>query len=192
MKHYKLLTVLVIMGLLVVAGLVMAQDGGDGRINVAHHFGGDTMYCNSTEGCWMLNMTGQPLWSVAQSTIDAALATACETNAGQVIEAGQGTYGPFQIVVNCNTNNHNNMLLVGMDEWGKSNQMPFSFLYQQVQGYDTNLCKVRWVYASGETAFYEVIEDDGNGVWDNDWYGTSDTAAFIGDEPDLPWCIWNY
>jgi hypothetical protein len=191
MKQYKFLTILVVLGLLVFVGLVMAQDGSDGRINVAHHFGGDTMYCTAAEGCWMLNMTGQPLWSVAEATIDAALATACETGAGQVIEAGQGTYGPFQLVVNCNTNNHNNMVLMGYDEWGKTNEMPFSSLYQPVQGYDTNLCMVEYYWIdTGDTAFYDVFNDGGDGVWDN--WNAAGYVTTLDENPRLPYCIWNY
>jgi hypothetical protein len=149
------------------------------------------MYCTTADGCWMLNMTGQPLWSVPQSTIDAALATACETSTGQVINAGQGTYGSSSIVVNCNVNNDNNMILMGYDEWGKTNEMPFSFLYQPVQGYDTNLCQLTFVWVdTGEFAYYGVFHDDGDGVYDN-WNSAGFVNA-LSDNPGLPECVWKY
>jgi hypothetical protein len=113
---------------LVLFALTASSALADDRINQVHHFGGDVLYCTHEDGCWLVNIHGEPLWEVAQATVDAAVAAACATGEAQVIAAGNGTYGPSQLVVGCPSS----VTLVGYDEWGKQNTMEFTTDYLPV------------------------------------------------------------
>ncbi len=99
---------------------------------MAHHFGGDALFCNLETGCRLLNMDGDLLWEVDQETIDSAMAAACESGVAQNIEAGQGTYGSMILEVNCYSANGSMLKLIGYDEHGKQNEMPFHPNYAPV------------------------------------------------------------
>jgi len=102
------------------------------RINQVHHFGGDALYCDQDQGCWLLDKNGNLLWELSQEALDAAMATACETGTSQFIEAGMGTYGPSVIGVSCYVGFDPFLTYVGYDEWGKINEMQFSPNYAPI------------------------------------------------------------
>lgn len=106
----------------------------DNRINQAHHFGGDSLYCDVNVGCWMLDSNGNEIWNVAQSDIETTMMTACETGLSQVMEVGAGTYGLFWIEVSCYEGINPSLALVGYDEHGKINRMRFPTDYTPVFG----------------------------------------------------------
>lgn len=130
MKYIGLIVTTVIS--LVAVFAVSAQSSSDGRINVAHHFGGDTLYCDQAQGCWLLNSNGEQLWEVSQSTIDTVMTDACETGQSHYIEAGIGTYGLSTFRVSCYVGYDPALTLIGFDEHGNVNEMEFSPSYLPV------------------------------------------------------------
>jgi len=92
----------VVLALLALAGVVSADGGINGSAN--GYFGGDSLFCSSARGCWLLNPNRPAKGSVpallgefSQADIQAALAT-CAANATNVIIGTiEGTYGPFTL-----------------------------------------------------------------------------------------------
>ncbi len=130
MKRVTLLTLGLVVSLILVFSVSAVF--ADARINVVHHFGGDTLFCTNVDGCKLLNKNGETLWQVEQSVIDAAMADACETRQPQFIEAGEGTYGPNVLELACYEGMGKSLNLTGFDEWGKPNSMKFSTDYAPV------------------------------------------------------------
>lgn len=125
-KVYVAFSTIITIGILLAISMVVAADD---RVNQAHHFGGDALFCDMNVGCWMLDSSGTELWAVSQSTIDDVMTLACETGTSQVIEAGVGTYGEFWIEVSCYEGVDPSLTLVGYDEHSKINRMQFSSDY---------------------------------------------------------------
>ena len=92
----------VVLALLALAGVVSADGGINGSAN--GYFGGDSLFCSSARGCWLLNPDRPAKGSVpvllgefAQADILAALTT-CKADATNVIIGTiNGTYGPFTL-----------------------------------------------------------------------------------------------
>jgi len=87
---------------LALAGVVSADGGINGAAN--GYFGGDSFFCNSTRGCWLLNSNSPANGSVptllgefAQADIQAALATCAAESHNVTVGTIQGTYGPFTL-----------------------------------------------------------------------------------------------
>ncbi len=179
MRFSKSLLVLCL--IIFVAALGASSALADARINQVHHFGGDVLYCTTEDGCWFVNIKGEPLWEVEQSVITDALADACESGEAQVIEAGAGTYGPSQLVVGCPSS----ITLVGFDEWGKQNTMQFTPDYQPVNPAPSslNLCSY---YLPGRYISMDGIHGSvGWDIWStNPW----SFIRWVGDDPGLPAC----
>jgi len=104
----------------------------DDRINAAHHYGGDALYCDQAQGCWLFDSEGNLLWEVPQSTIDTIMTEACETGHSMVIEAGQGTHGPSFFNVSCYVGFEPGLTYVGFDEHGNRNDMLFAMSYESI------------------------------------------------------------
>ena len=197
----KLMLVLMV-GVVLAAGAfsVMAQDG---RINVVHHFGGDVLYCNLEDGCSMVNMQGELLWEVSEADIDAAMATACETREAQIIEPGNGTYGPATLEIACYEGYEPSLTLSSWDEWGKPNAMQFGADYAPVYpapseesstgqpSEPASLCRTAVApggsYGGGnKSSGYDVWDDGGDGIiMDKTW----EFLYFTDEKPDLPTCV---
>ena len=199
-KHF----VLMMIGLLLAMLVTTVQAGG--QINMVHHFGGDVLFCDLENGCRALNMEGDLLWEVDQTTIDAAMATACESGVSQNIEAGQGTYGPMILEVNCYSANGSRLKLIGYDEHGKQNEMPFQPNYAPVNapvshnetsgdGDSGGGCYCQVDLDAGNYLSFDFIHfDEGWDVWySNDsiiFNEPGDTFLYwTGSNPGLPDCI---
>lgn len=117
---------------LVAVFAVSAQSSSDGRINAAHHFGGDALYCEQEQGCWLLNSDGEQLWNIVQDMIDTVMIDACETGQSRYLEAGVGTYGLNTFRVSCYVGYEPALTLIGFDEHGNVNEMEFSPNYMPV------------------------------------------------------------
>ncbi len=155
----------------------------DGRINAHHHFGGDALYCNDADGCELLNMNGESLWKVAQSAIDEAMTTACETRQAQMIEAGAGTYGPATLEIACYEGLEPALTLIGMDEWGKTNAMQFGPDYQPVnQPTLPNRCAID-LGAFGFSSYDGIHVSVGYDIW----FSGDDGGIFDEDSSFLYW-----
>ena len=114
------------------APVAAEDDVSDGRINEVWHFGGDVLYCNTDQGCTLLNMNGQLLWNVPQETIEAVMALACETHEPQYIAAGFGTYGPSTLSLHCYIGMDPYLILSAYDEWGVLSDLKFGADYAPV------------------------------------------------------------
>lgn len=125
-KRLILLGCLLLLGLM--SGMALANDG---RINPPpYHFGGDALYCNHTDGCTLLNKTGQFLFNWSQAEIDAALTIVEQTGAKALVSEGTGSYGPAEIwaVPPEEPSDPLRLCFFGYDEWGKQNHMCFGVL----------------------------------------------------------------
>lgn len=123
--RYRLLSVVVILFTLLTLHSVMADDG---RINRApYHFGGDTLFCNSTTGCTLLDKTGHFLWNWPQADIVTAFDTMVSTGINTLVGEGTGTYGSAELWAMSWTETNGDRILCfnGFDEWGKANSMCF-------------------------------------------------------------------
>jgi len=135
-------TVLAVVVILLFQGqsLVRAQYGEwDGRINIAHHFGGDALYCVDQSfmattqysdagggGFRLLSMTGQELWFVPAVDVAAAVSQAKATGQAVLIGQGLGTYGPVSLMAYL-LGGDDMFAFSGFDEWGKANEVTFKF-----------------------------------------------------------------
>ncbi|MBZ0277815.1 MAG: hypothetical protein K8I60_16835 [Anaerolineae bacterium] len=124
MKSTRIAIVVLLMGLFVL-GLALTV-ASDGRINVVRHFGGDALYCQAERGCWVLNTHGELLWEVPQADITAAFDRACQTGEMQSLAAGNGTYGPMTLQLNCYDGIPPYLNLIGYDEYYKPNDLQFA------------------------------------------------------------------
>lgn len=85
--------VVVVLALLALVGTVSAQVNNP----VNSYLGGDSLFCNSARGCWLLNEHGVLLGEFAQADIQAALATCAAEAHNVIIGTIDGTYGPFTL-----------------------------------------------------------------------------------------------
>ncbi len=92
----------VVLALLALVGVVSADGGINGAPN--GYFGGDSLFCSSTRGCWLLNSNSPANGSVpallgefAQADIQAALASCAASGENVTVGTIQGTYGPFTL-----------------------------------------------------------------------------------------------
>ena len=92
----------VVLALLALAGVVSADGGINGSAN--GYFGGDSLFCSSARGCWLLNPDRPAKGSVpvllgefAQADIQAALTTCKADSTNVIIGTINGTYGPFTL-----------------------------------------------------------------------------------------------
>jgi hypothetical protein len=92
----------VVLALLALAGVVSADGGINGSAN--GFFGGDSLFCDSVRGCWLLNGNRPANGSVPvllgefpQADIQAALGTCVAEGHNVEIGTIQGTYGPFTL-----------------------------------------------------------------------------------------------
>ena len=169
MKRQHLILAIFALLLAVAATGVYAEN----RINMVHHFGGDALFCDEELGCWMLNMNGERLWEVDQASIDAAMATACETGVAQRIAAGDGTYGPMILEANCYGENGKMLKLIGYDEYGKVNEMPFQPNYAPVNPpaeKSTLYCQIDLARPVSFSLDYSMRRVEGYQVWRADEY----------------------
>lgn len=171
-------------------GIIGTNVMADSRINVVHHFGGDALFCNEELGCWALNMDGERLWEVDQATIDAAMTAACDSNAAQQVEAGQGTYGPMTLEVNCYGEDGASVKLIGYDEHGKPNEMSFAPNYTPVNAPASSLpqCQINLHHYKLHShdgihydAGYDVFTTDGS-------LKPGDFQYWTSSNPGLPSC----
>jgi hypothetical protein len=113
---------------LLIGSTVLADDE-DGRINRApYHFGGDTLYCDKIDGCYLLDKTGHELAYWSQDDVATALSKADKSGQKLMVDGeGEGTYGPMQLwaMPGKTTNGNSTLCMVGFDEWGKQNDMCF-------------------------------------------------------------------
>ena len=92
----------VVLALLALAGVVSADGGINSSAN--GYFGGDSLFCSSARGCWLLNPNRPAKGSVpallgefAQADIQAALTTCKADSTNVIIGTIEGTYGPFTL-----------------------------------------------------------------------------------------------
>ncbi len=113
----------------------------DGRINQVAHFGGDAIYCTNSAlnptndlsvmlnggDFRVLDIHGQPLWTVPADQIAAAIAQQQASGQGVEVGTGNGSYGPVSLWV-IGTDESGNPLFQfnGVDEHGKSNSLEFN------------------------------------------------------------------
>lgn len=145
----------------------------DGRINPApYHFGGDALYCNNTDGCRLLDKTGNFLWNWSQEEIGAAFEALDASGQNTLVEEGVGSYGPAQLwAVLPETNSVNKRLcLFAYDEWGKQNYMCFGVT-------------AGWVYLPLRLAPAVPVEGTPEPVPDCSMWSTSEFVRLIAD-PD--------
>jgi hypothetical protein len=113
---------------LLIGSTVLADDE-DGRINRApYHFGGDTLYCDYVDGCYLLDKTGHELAYWLQDDVATALSNADKSGQKLMVDGeGLGTYGPMQLwaMPGKTADGNSTLCLVGFDEWGKQNDMCF-------------------------------------------------------------------
>ena len=88
-------SLLVVLALLVLVGAVSADGGINGAAN--GYMGGDSLFCNSSRGCWLLNEHGVLLGEFPQADIQAALETCAASAANVIIGTIDGTHGPFTL-----------------------------------------------------------------------------------------------
>jgi hypothetical protein len=128
-RKKMIVSVALFLFIVMISGVVLANGI---RINPPpYHFGGDALFCEQGEGCWLLDKDGQFLWSWAQADVDAAFAATGNTGVKtQVGENGEGTYGTAQIwvVPPEDTAESDRLCFFGYDEWGKSNFMCFLYV----------------------------------------------------------------
>jgi hypothetical protein len=112
----------------VFALLIAATALADDRINMPpYHFGGNTLFCDSENGCALLDLNGQFLWNWSQADIAAAFEELDMTGKNTLVGEGQGTYGAawLWVIPTSATNGNKTLCLQGFDEWGKQNVMCF-------------------------------------------------------------------
>jgi hypothetical protein len=100
----------------------------DDRINLPpYHFGGNTLFCDSDNGCTLLDMNGKFLWNWPQTEIGTAFEELDQTGENTLVGEGEGTYGPMWlwVIPTQATNGNKTLCLQGFDEWGKENEMCF-------------------------------------------------------------------
>ena len=92
--------VVVVLALLALVGTVSAQVNNP----VNSYLGGDSLFCNSARGCWLLNSNSPAKGSVPvllgefpQVDIQAALETCAAEAHNVIIGTIEGTYGPFTL-----------------------------------------------------------------------------------------------
>jgi hypothetical protein len=108
--------------------LIASHALADDRINMPpYHFGGNTLFCESVNGCTLLDMTGNFLWNWSQADIAAAFEELDQTGENTLVGEGEGTYGPawLWVIPTDETNGNKTLCFQGFDEWGKQNEMCF-------------------------------------------------------------------
>jgi hypothetical protein len=119
--------------------VVAAQESAftDKRLNQTATFGGDTLYCvdstfNNTNDSatfdhfQLLDIHGQPLWSLDRSIVEEGLGQIKITpNVPQLLGSGQGTYGPINLYSNVAQDGSPYFIFTGFDEYGKPNHIIF-------------------------------------------------------------------
>lgn len=120
----KAFALLAAFGLILALAWVVSAD--DGRINPApFHFGGDTLFCNPAEGCYLLNMTGERLITWPQTDIVNAVEESERSGENTLVSEGRSTYGPASLWVKASGEGCWELILVGYDEWDKQHDMHF-------------------------------------------------------------------
>jgi hypothetical protein len=143
-------------------------------------------------------MDGERLWEVDQATIDAALSAACESGVAQRIMAGEGTYGPMILEINCDGPDGAYLKLMGYDEHGKTNEMPFMPNYAPVNPPVNSAnssgsgagdqCQVD-LESYGFMSFDGIHIAEGWDVWSSDEnLSLIEFLYWTGSDPNLPDC----
>ena len=102
MARRMVFVLVVVLALLALVGVVSADGGINGSAN--GYFGGDSFFCSSARGCWLLNgnrpangAVPELLGEFAQADIQAALATCAADGTNVTVGTIQGTFGPFTL-----------------------------------------------------------------------------------------------
>jgi hypothetical protein len=146
---------------LALVGVVSADGGINGAAN--GYLGGDSFFCSSTRGCWLLNSNSPANGSVpallgefAQADIQAALATCAAESHNVTIGTIQGTYGPFTLSAVYDGPNADPVcsLQINASEGVGKEAKPYVFKPTPNGGYDpiassTELVRCQWDLAAG-------------------------------------------
>ncbi len=123
--------------LIVGMSVVIAQSSyTDGRLNEIANFGGDTLYCMDSSNnvtndtstfayFQLLNIDGQPLWSLDKATVELGLGQIAIKPTAYLLGQGEGTYGPVYLYANAAQDGTPYFIFVGFDSWGKENRFTF-------------------------------------------------------------------
>ena len=188
----------VVLALAALVGVVSADGGINGAPN--GYFGGDSFFCSSARGCWLLNGNSTAKGSVpallgefAQADIQAALTT-CKADATNVqIGTIQGTYGPFTLSAVYDGPNADPVcsLQINAFEAAGKEAKPYVFSPKSNGGYNaianpSNTDSCHWDLAAGNLIYEGHI--DGFEIWQWDYNTKSVQHYWSSSNQNLPSC----